>query len=162
MAQKNGQVSRVSKDGWAMVITEKGDACNNCESAQFCHSLADCSRMETRVLNRANAGVGDRVTISLSSSSVFKSAMILYILPTLSLISGAIVGSGLHNYLGIGETGAAILFGFAGLILGFTIAAFISKRQTAGSKLTPVITRIIKSTEGFQIPQIPAGLRRSW
>ena len=162
MAQKNGQVSRVSKDGWAMVITEKGDACNNCESAQFCHSLADCSRMETRVLNRANAGVGDRVTISLSSSSVFKSAMILYILPTLSLISGAIVGSGLHNYLGIGETGAAILFGFVGLIMGFAIAALISKRQTAGSKLTPVITRIIKPTEGFQMPQISAGLRRSW
>jgi len=162
MAQKKGRVSSIEKDGWAMVVTEKGDACNNCESAQFCHSLADCSRMETRVLNRANARVGDRVTISLSSSSVFKSAMILYILPTLSLILGAIVGSGLHNYLGIDETGAAILFGFAGLILGFTIAGLISKRQTAGSKLTPVITRIIKPTEGSQMPQIPSGLRRSW
>jgi sigma-E factor negative regulatory protein RseC len=159
MAQKKGRVSSIEKDGWAMVVTEKGDACNNCESAQFCHSLADCSRMETRVLNRANARVGDRVTISLSSSSVFKSAMILYILPTLSLILGAIIGSGLHNYLGIDETGAAILFGFAGLILGFTIAGLISKRQTAGSKLTPVITRIIKPTEGFHMSQIQAGLR---
>jgi sigma-E factor negative regulatory protein RseC len=159
MAQKKGRVISIEKDGWAMVVTEKGDACNNCESAQFCHSLADCSRMETRVLNRANARVGDRVTISLSSSSVFKSAMILYILPTLSLILGAIIGSGLHNYLGIDETGAAILFGFAGLILGFTIAGLISKRQTAGSKLTPVITRIIKPTEGFHMSQIQAGLR---
>ena len=162
MAQKRGLVKHVSRDGWAMVVTERDDACSNCESAQFCHSLADCSRMETRVLNRANAGVGDRVIISLSSSSVFKSAMILYILPTLSLILGAIVGSGLHNYLGIGETGAAILFGFGGLILGFAIAALISKRQTADSKLTPVITRIIKPTEGFQMPQIPVGFRRSW
>jgi sigma-E factor negative regulatory protein RseC len=159
MAQKKGRVSSIEKDGWAMVVTEKGDACNNCESAQFCHSLADCSRMETRVLNWANARVGDRVTISLSSSSVFKSAMILYILPTLSLILGAIIGSGLHNYLGIDETGAAILFGFAGLILGFTIAGLISKRQTAGTKLTPVITRIIKPTEGFHMSQIQAGLR---
>ncbi len=158
MAQKKGRVSSVNQDGWAMVVTEKGDACNNCESAQFCHSLADCSRMETRVLNQADAEVGDRVTISLSSKSVFKSAMILYILPTLSLILGAIVGSGLHNYLGIGETGAAILFGFTGLILGFTIAGLISKRQTAGSKLTPVITRIIKPTEGFHMSQIQAGL----
>ena len=154
MAQKTGRVSSIEKDGWAMVVTEKGDACNNCESAQFCHSLADCSRMETRVLNRANARVGDRVTISLSSSSVFKSAMILYILPTLSLILGAIIGSGLHNYLGIGETGAAILFGFAGLILGFTIAGLISKRQTAGSKLTPVITRIIKPTKQFDLSRL--------
>ena len=159
MAQKTGRVSSIEKDGWAMVVTEKGDACNNCESAQFCHSLADCSRMETRVINRANARVGDRVTISLSSSSVFKSAMILYLMPTLSLILGAIIGSGLHNYLGIGETGAAILFSFAGLILGFIIAGLISKQQAAGSKLTPVITRIIKPTEGFHLSQIQAGLR---
>jgi len=159
MAQKTGRVSSIEKDGWAMVVTEKGDACNNCESAQFCHSLADCSRMETRVINRANARVGDRVTISLSSSSVFKSAMILYLMPTLSLILGAIIGSGLHNYQGIGETGAAILFSFAGLILGFIIAGLISKRQTAGSKLTPAITRIIRRTEGLHLSQIQAGLR---
>ena len=159
MAQKKGRVSSVSKDGWAIVVTERDDACSNCESAQFCHALADCTRIETRVLNRANAGVGDRVTISLSSSSVLKSAMILYILPTVSLVLGAVGGAGLKEQLGIGETGAAILFGFAGLILGFAIAGLISKRQTAGSKLTPVITRIIKPTERFHMSQIQAGLR---
>jgi sigma-E factor negative regulatory protein RseC len=143
MAQKKGRVRSVSKDGWAMVVTEKGDACNNCESSQFCHSLADCSRIESRVINRASAGVGDRVIISLDSSSVYKSAMILYILPTLSLFIGAIGGSGFHKYLGFGETGAAIVFGFGGLIFGFTIAFLISRRQTVVSKLTPVITRII-------------------
>ena len=107
--------------------------------------------METRVLNRAKAEVGDRVVISLSASSVFKSAMILYLLPTVSLLIGALGGSGLHKQLGVGETAAAILFGFAGLILGFTIAGLISKRQTADSQLTPVIARIIKPTEGFRI-----------
>ena len=162
MAQKSGLVKRVSRDGWAMVVTERDDACSNCESAQFCHSLADCSRIETRVLNRANAGAGDRVVISLSAKSVFKSAMILYILPTVSLLLGAIGGSGLHKQLGIGETGAAILFGFAGLILGFTIAGLISKRQTADSKLTPVITRVIKPNEGFHLSQIQAGLRHKF
>ena len=159
MAQKRGRVSCINQNGWAMVVTEKGDACSNCESAQFCHSLADCSQMETRVLNRANAGVGDTVTISLSSSSVFKSALILYILPTLSFIIGAISGSGLHNDIGIGETGATIFFGFIGLILGFTIAGLISKRQTADSKLTPVITRIIHLNAGSHLSRIPAVLR---
>ena len=159
MAQKKGRVSGVSKDGWAIVVTERDDACSSCESAQFCHALADCSRIETRVLNRANAGVGDRVIISLSSMSVFKSALILYILPTVCLVSGAVGGAGLNEQLGIGETGAAILFGFAGLILGFTIAGFISKHLSAGNKLIPVITRIIKPTEGFHLSQIQAGLR---
>ena len=159
MAQKKGWVSSISENGWAMVVTEKGDACNNCDSAQFCHALTDCSRMETRVLNQANAKVGDRVTISLSSKSVFKSAMILYILPTISLILGALVGSGIHNYLGMGETGAAIFFGFAGLTLGFTFAGVISKRQTPSSKLTPIITRIIKRTEGLHLSQVHTGIR---
>ena len=159
MAQEKGHVRSVSKDGWAMVVTEKGDACSNCESSQFCHSLADCSRIETGVINRASAGIGDRVIISLDSSSVFKSAMILYILPTLSLIIGAISGSGLHNDIGIGETGAAIFFGFIGLVLGFTIAGLISKRQTADSKLTPVITRIIHPNVGSHLSRIPAVMR---
>jgi len=159
MAQKKGQVSSVGKDGWAIVITERDDACSNCESAQFCHALADCSKIKTRVLNPADAGVGDRVIISLSSKSVFKSALILYILPTVSFVLGAVGGAGLKEHLGIGETGAAILFGFAGLILGFTIAGFISKYQTAGNKLTPVITRIIKPTNKFDLTRIIAGHR---
>ena len=159
MAQKRGRVSSINQDGWAMVVTEKGDACSNCESSQFCHSLADCSRIESRVINRASAGVGDRVIISLDSSSVYKSAMILYILPTLSLFIGAIGGSGFHKYLGFGETGAAIVFGFGGLIFGFTIAFLISKRQRVVSKLTPVITRIIHPNVGSHLSRIPAVMR---
>ena len=156
MAQKKGRVSRIEKDGWAMVVTEKGDACSNCESAQFCHSLADCSRMETRVLNEAGAEVGDTVSISLSSSTVLKSAFILYILPTVGFLIGAVGGAGLHKHFGLSDTGAAILFGFAGLILGFAIARLISNRQSASRKLIPVITRVIKPKEGLQPPRMSA------
>ena len=162
MARKTGRVRSVDKDGWAMVVTEKGDACTNCESAQFCHSLANCSLMETRVLNRARAGVGDRVTISLSSESVFKSALILYILPTMGLLIGAAGGSGIHKYLGLTETGAAIAMGFAGLILGFAIARWISKRQTADSKLTPVITAVIQRADKSRLARINTGPGRKY
>ena len=67
MAKKKGRVTSISDDGWAKVITERGDACNNCEASHFCHSMADCSKLETSVLNQAGANVGDRVTIALSS-----------------------------------------------------------------------------------------------
>lgn len=144
MARKKGRVSRVDPNGWAMVITEKGDACSNCESAQFCHSLADCSRMETRVKNRANARVGDSVSLSLNTRSILKSALILYLLPTVSLVVGAVGGAELHNQIGIAETGGAILFGLVGLVLGFAAARFISSRQKVSSSLTPVIDRVIR------------------
>jgi sigma-E factor negative regulatory protein RseC len=156
MAQKTGRVTAMNKDGWAMVVTERDDACNNCESAQFCHSLVNCTKLETGVLNRANAKVGDRVTISLSSRSVFKSALILYILPTLGFIMGAFSSLEWNRYLGLDETGAAILFGFVGLLIGFAVAVLISKRQAAAGKLIPVITRIIQPTSRSYLSRIPA------
>jgi sigma-E factor negative regulatory protein RseC len=159
MATKKGWVTGISDNGWAMVVTEKGDACSNCESQQFCHSLADCSKMETRVLNRARAKVGDRVTISLSSSSVFKSALILYILPILGLFIGAFSSLEWNKYLGFDETAANILFSFVGLILGFIIARIISNRQTADSKLIPIITRITNKADKLYYSRIHTGLR---
>ena len=159
MGRKKGIVRKVGNDGWALVVTERDDACQNCESAQFCHSLADCSRMETRVLNRVNAGVGDRVIISLSSRAVIKSGLILYVLPILSLLGGAVSGYGFHQNLGMDETGAAILFSFLGLLVGFTIAGLIARHQNTASKLTPVITGIIQPTAGSYLRRLPAVLR---
>lgn len=159
MAEKTGRVTAINQYGWALVVTERGDACNNCESAQFCHSLADCTKLETRVLNRANAKVGDRVAIRLSSRSVFKSALILYVLPTLGFMIGAFSSSEWNRYLGFDDTGAAILFGFVGLLIGFAVAALISKRQTAAGKLIPVITRIVQPTGKSHLSRIPSVLR---
>ncbi len=157
MATKKGRVTQVNPDGWAVVITHKEDACHNCESAQFCHALADCSKMETRVLNRADAAVGDFVSISLSSATVLKSALLLYLLPTAGLLAGAIAGAQLYEWFGIGETAASLLAGFAGLVLGFFFVKLIARRQALGDKLTPVITRVIKPTSGFDLSRIPAG-----
>ena len=157
MAKKKGRVASISRDGWAKVITERGDACNNCEASQFCHSIADCSRLEARVLNPAAAAAGDLVFINLSSMTVLKGALILYILPTAGLLFGAFAGAGLSQQLGIGETVAEIAGGFAGLVLGFIAGKFISQQQAARNKLTPVITRIIRPAAEFHPSKIPAG-----
>ncbi len=97
MAKKKGRVTSISQDGWAKVITERGDACNNCEASQFCHSIVDCSKLETSVLNQAGAGVSDLVTIELSSKMVFRGASLLYMVPVTGLLSGAITGAGLSQ-----------------------------------------------------------------
>ena len=147
MAQKNGRVTKASEDGWATVVTERGDACHNCEASQFCSALTNCTRLETRVLNRAGAGVGDLVTIHLSSHTVLKGALVLYLIPALGLLTGAAAGSGFSEHFAIGETGAALFFGFAGLVLGFIITVLLSKRMSAGNRLVPKITHVVKTHE---------------
>ena len=157
MAIKNGRVTQVNPDGSAVVVTHKADACHNCESAQFCHALADCSKLETRVLNRAGAAVGDQVSISLSSATVLKSALLLYLLPTAGLLTGTIAGAKFSGWLGIGETASSLVIGLAGFIFGFLGVKFIAKRQAAGNKLTPVITKVVKPASGFHPSKMAAG-----
>jgi sigma-E factor negative regulatory protein RseC len=147
MAQEMGRVIHTSEDGWATVVTQRKDACHSCEASQFCNALTNCNKLETRALNKVGAGVGDLVTIHLSSHTVLKGALVLYLIPALGLLAGAFAGSDFSKQLALGETGAAILFGLAGLVLGFIITAMISRRMSAGNRLTPEIMRIVKTHE---------------
>ena len=147
MAQEMGRVTHTSEDGWATVVTQRKDACHSCEASQFCHALTNCAKLETRALNKASADVGDLVMLHLSSHTLLKGAFVLYLIPALGLLTGAVAGSSFSKQLALGQTGAAIFFGLAGLILGFIITAMISRRMSADNRLTPEITKIVKAHE---------------
>jgi len=144
MAQEQGLVASIREDGWAKVVTERNSACGHCGTSHCCASFGSGSEMVIKAVNRAGAGVGDLVSISLRSGTVLKGGAILYLIPVAGMMSGALMGANLSERLAINETAAAILLSFAGLILGFTITAIISRRMSARSRLTPIITRIIK------------------
>ena len=155
MAQKNARVIDISAEGWADVLVERGDACSNCESAQFCHALSDCSKLKTTVRNQAGAKPGDLVTIQMNTRKVFKGAVILYLVPIAGMLAGAVAGNGFSKALGIEPTIATIVLAFAGLGLGFIVPAFYSKRISASQRLTPVITRIVKQGEQSLVGRNP-------
>ena len=137
------------------MLVERGDACHNCESAQFCHALSDCSKLKTTVKNEAGAKPGDVVTIQINTGTVFKGAVILYLVPIAGMLAGAVAGNGFSRELGIEPTIATIVLAFAGLGLGFLVPAFYSKRISANKRLTPVITRIIKQGEQSLVGRNP-------
>ena len=144
MAKKKGWVTDIGENGRAEVVIERGDACNNCQASQFCHSLADCSRINTKAINQADASVGDLVTIELNTKTVFKSAFVLYIVPVTGLLLGAISGNGLSENLGIENPGLTIILAFAGLAVGFTITSLYARWMSAKDNLTPIVTRIVR------------------
>lgn len=150
MAQEQGFVTSIREDGWAEVVAERKDACDDCGAKHCCVSFGSSSEMVVRALNRAGAKVGDLVSITLSSGTVLKGAAVLYLIPLAGLMSGVLIGAGLYQRLAVSETGAAIVFGFAGLFLGFILTAFISRWMSAHNRLSPVIIRIIKPS-----PQTP-------
>jgi len=142
MAQEKGLVTNITEDGWAQVETDRNDACSHCDSCRV--SFGCNSEMTIKALNRAGAGVGDLVSIHLSSGTIMKSAAILYLIPVAGLISGAFLGEGLSTKLNMSETGAIALLSLTGFILGFIITALISRWMSGRRTLSPIITRIIR------------------
>jgi len=142
MAQEKGLVTSITEDGWAQVETDRNDACSHCGSCRV--SFGCNSEMTIKAINRAGAGVGDLVSIHLSSGTIMKSAAILYLIPVAGLISGAFMGEGLSTRLAMSETSAIALLSLSGFILGFIITAIISRWMSAQRTLKPIITRIIR------------------
>ena len=149
MAQEKGLVTSITEDGWAQVETDRNDACSNCGSCRV--SFGCNSEMTIKAINRAGAGVGDLVSIHLSSGTIMKSAASLYLIPVAGLISGAFIGDSLSTRLAISETSTIALLSLAGFILGFIITALISRWMSDRRTLSPIITRIIR--RGIAAPE---------
>ena len=107
--------------------------------------------MVIKAINKAGAGIGDLVSITLKSGTVIQSAAIFYLIPLAGLIFGAAVGSTSNLGLPITETTSTILFCFVGLVFGFMITALLTKWLAKKPAFTPVITRVIRS--GFRAPE---------
>lgn len=144
MAQEKGLVAGVTNDGWAEVVADRKDACDHCGAKRCCVSLGSGAEVVIKARNRAGAKEGDLVSIDLSSGAVLKGAAVIYLIPLAGLMLGVIIGTGLNQRLGISETIAAVVFGFAGLFLGFLITALSSRWMDVRGQLTPVITRVIR------------------
>ena len=143
MARTTGVVTQLGEDGWAQVVTERKDACAECSALKSCHSSCSSIRVTTRASNNSGAAIGDHVTIVLDSRTALKGAAALYLIPTAGLLAGVFAGAALSKAAAIGETASAIVFGLAGLSLGFGLTALISKRMASNNRLTPVISKIL-------------------
>jgi sigma-E factor negative regulatory protein RseC len=144
MAEELGTVESITDDGWARVVTDRKDACAGCGASHCCTSFGSNSEMVVKALNRAGARVGDLVSITLSSGMVVKGAAILYLIPVLGLVIGALVAKQATDGLPFGETGNVIVFGLSGLVLGFILTTTISRWMAARNRFTPVIMRIVR------------------
>ena len=92
--------------------------------------------------NRINAKVGDSVIVGINQKALLKSALLLYILPLVTLFVGAILASQLWQTDGSTMLGAAI-----GLVLGLLWVKGHTMSNRYFSLQQPVILRLASSQE---------------
>jgi positive regulator of sigma E activity len=98
----------------------KGGGCKSCEM----HGLCGIDQNPIVLTFEANDtyAVGDRVTVSVSTSIKLLSILIVYLLPLIALFVSFIIARSYMSELG------AIAVGFAGLGLSFLLVRFLDRK----------------------------------
>jgi len=147
MAERRGLVIKTFENNTAEVVTDRRGACGGCGHSQGCRSCLTSAKMVSTVQNAAGARPGDVVLIRLKESALWTGAILLYFVPILWLMTGAFIGASFGKSWSMGESAAAIIFGFLGLALGFLLTLYISKSSGVRFKLVPQIVRVVERSQ---------------
>jgi len=126
----------------AIVDVPKKSACEGC-TAGTCRQ--DEQSMEIEALNRAGAKPGQKVLISINAYTYMKGSLLVYGLPALSLVLGAVIGKEFMSrvFTGADPDILSAAFGFGAFVLSFFAIKIWA--NAAGKKVEskPVIERIL-------------------
>ena len=111
--------------------TACGGNCGHCESCVF------QSEIKTPARNRIGAKPGEKVVIASKSSTVFRAAALVYVLPLLLFLLGYVLAA----LAGAGE-GLRIVFSFLGLVLGGAVIVLSQRLKRNKNSIEFDIVRV--------------------
>lgn len=86
----------------AVVICQKQSACKHCPSSGACQIGDDGKSMLVESFNQIGAQVGDKVKVVTSTKHFLQSSFILYMVPVIGLLIGAVTGQLIGENIDIG------------------------------------------------------------
>ena len=128
--ERSGRVIGIA-DSDAMVSVERASACGACGSRGTCASGGAAPQV-IRIPAPPGLQAGDRISLSMPSSTVALGAVIGYLLPPSCLLAGAVIAGAGGAGDGIAVAGAGIGLG-AGLLLARLISRFAFRRGFAAT-----------------------------
>jgi sigma-E factor negative regulatory protein RseC len=102
--------------------------------------------MEIEALNPIKATVGQTVRVVMKPYSYLKGAIIVYGIPAIALVIGAILGKEFFStyFTGVDPDVVSAIFGFGAFIVFFLFIKFWSSKLEKKQDLKPVIEEIIE------------------
>ena len=111
-------------DGYAWVETQRRSACGACSASDGCGTAALAKawgerRARVRAISALPLQPGDAVIVGLAEGALLRGSLLVYLLPLVLLLAGALLGQA--AFAGAGEE-LVVLAGAVGLGLGFLVA----------------------------------------
>ena len=101
--------------------------------------------MEIEAVNKAGAQVGQKVKVLVQASAYMKGSLVIYGIPALALVAGAVFGKEVMSgfFTGADPDVLSAVFGFAFLVLSFIGVKIWSNLRTGTSGSSPVVEEIL-------------------
>ncbi len=134
-------------NGKARVRVQRSSACKSCSSRDHCE-INSSRDVTVDVINEIGAKEGDWVELSVPAGSFLRLSLVVYLLPVVALIVGAVVGNELGRAFDISSGFSSVAGGVLGIILTYFILRGVNRRSESSNKYSPRLTRIIYRTGG--------------
>ncbi len=141
MIEEEGIVAEI-EGNIAKVAIVKKSACEQCSASGVCHP-GDQEYLEAA--NPLNAEKGQKVKVAIAPQLYLKASIILYGIPMVALISGAIIAKNIAVHY-VGEENSDLWAFIAGMAFTFISFLFIrsyNKKVEKTHKYKPVIVEIL-------------------
>ena len=102
MIEENGTIIELKGKATAVVMCRKSSLCEHCATSGSCMLGDDGHTRLIEVKNDLGANVGDQVRIATTTRSFLQSSFLLYIVPLIALVVGALVGKAVGDRLDVG------------------------------------------------------------
>jgi sigma-E factor negative regulatory protein RseC len=142
MIEEVGIVERAEVDFIWVVPMRSGGGCGSCKSSESCSTSLVATLFQgkvnktIRIDNTINAKVNDRVVLGLHAQGLLSGAVLIYLLPILTLFVFAVLG---QQFLG--EV-ASIVMGLFGLAIGLLLSKKIAQSIFMKAQLEVVGLRV--------------------
>lgn len=129
----------------AIVTVQRQSGCDSCPGGSVCKLMGNEAEIEA--LNEAEAKVGDKVRIVFRPYTYLKGTIIIYGIPSIMLVIGAVVGK---EYLSkvlpaMDPDIVSAIGGFGLFALSFLFMKIWMKMYEGKREYMPVISEIVKS-----------------
>jgi sigma-E factor negative regulatory protein RseC len=141
MITENGIIKEIRNDR-ALVKVQRGSACGRCRSRGACRTMND-KEMLVEVINDLHAQVGDEVEISLPTGSFLKISFLVYFVPVVALVAGAILGGELAPSYNWDANLASACAGGLAMMITFVAVNRFDRSLSAKAQYWPRITRLL-------------------
>jgi sigma-E factor negative regulatory protein RseC len=130
----------------ALIEAARRGVCEGCADQQSCAVDALGSSGHTEVVlarNPIGAGAGDVVEFDLAGHAELRISLLVWVVPLVGLIAGAIGGANLHAAISLERDVGTLVGAVLGSALAFGAVVAVDRRSRGSPQLVPVVGKVL-------------------